>query len=76
VLLANGPSSIAQLGDLVILTFTQLTPRIDGTGLNQVVEAPMDAVVVCRVGLPNDMIAELVRLFKATQLGAPVAGSA
>jgi hypothetical protein len=61
VLLANGPISVAALGDLQVLTFTQIAPRVDGVSPG-VSSTTYEMVVLCRVALRREQAAELANL--------------
>jgi hypothetical protein len=58
---ANGPCSVTRVADTTILTFTQVSPRIDGTGAGKS-QTQSDAVVLCRIAVPQQVIADLVRI--------------
>jgi hypothetical protein len=76
ITLATGPISITNIGDLVVITFSQAIPRIEGTGAgwNQ---THLDAVVVSRIGLPRKAACDVVQLIQSHAIAAaPVAGSA
>ena len=58
---ASGPCSVTRGGDVVIITFTQVSPRIDGMGAGRS-ETQSEAVVLCRIALPQQTVGELVRI--------------
>jgi hypothetical protein len=75
IVLANGPPSVAGSGDLIVISFTQISPRIEGisAGVSQL----SDAVVVCRVALPPAGVRELARIIAGHGMAnAPAAGNA
>ena len=60
VLLADGPLSLCQVDDLVIVTFTQIRPK--GDNIPGVSHQSHEAYVVCRVALTFERLAELPAL--------------
>jgi hypothetical protein len=73
---AGGPFSVTRSGDVVIITFTQVSPRIEGTGAGRS-ETQSDAVVLCRIALPQQAVAELVRIIaEVYKADKPAGGTA
>ena len=73
---ASGPLSVARSGDVAIITFTQVSPRIEGMDAGRS-ETQSDAVVLCRVALPQQAVRELVRILaEAYKAGTPAGGHA
>jgi hypothetical protein len=58
---ASGPCSVTRVGDFAVITFTQVSPRIEGIGAGTS-QSQSDAVVLCRIALPQQAVAELVRI--------------
>ena len=58
---ASGPCSVTRIGDFTVITFTQVSPRIEGIGAGKS-QSQSDAVVLCRIALPQQAVAELVRI--------------
>ena len=76
VRLANGPVSIASVGELQIITFTQATPRVEGVPPGASVAA-LDAVGLCRVAVTRKVAAQLTSLMTSyAMVRSPTAGSA
>jgi len=76
ILLANGPQSLVGVGDQVIISFTQINPRVGGSmpGLQQM---EFDAIVVCRVAIQRQTARELIGLLDTVlRAGDPAAGTA
>ena len=71
---ASGPCSVTRGGDVVIITFTQVSPRIDGT-VGGRSETQSDAVVLCRIALPQKAVADLVRIIGEVYKADKPAGS-
>jgi len=71
---ASGPCSVTRGGDFVIITFTQVSPRIDGMGAGRS-ETQSDAVVLCRIALPQQAVADLVRIIGEVYKADTPAGS-
>jgi hypothetical protein len=71
---ANGPCSVTRAADTTIITFTQISPRIDGTGAGKS-QTQSDAVVLCRIALPQQVVAELVRIIAEVYKADTPAGS-
>ena len=59
--LANGPVSVTGMGDLLIITFSQASPRVHGVGTGRS-DTHGEAVVLSRVALSRQTILDLVRL--------------
>ena len=77
VVLTNGPVTVASVGELVMITFTQVTPRIEGQPIGKAAALEYDFGVVARVAIPQSRIHELPKLLQANAIGnAPVAGTA
>jgi hypothetical protein len=77
IVLANGPMAVTSMGDLIILSFTQAQPRIEGQPLGKLAPTEYEFRVVARVGIPQGKIAELFRLVQGlAAANAPPAGSA
>ena len=76
VQLANGPVSIASIGDLQVITFTQSIPRVEGVPPGRSVSV-LDGVVLCRIAVTRAVAAQLVRLIKTHEMvRVPTAGNA
>ena len=74
---ANGPMSVTGSGDLVIISFTQITPRIEGQALGALNVTEYDFRVVARVAIPRASIGELPKVLQGfISANAPTAGSA
>ncbi len=74
---ANGPLSATGIGDLLVLTFTQALPRIEGKPASKVGPIDYDLRVVARVGIPRAQISELFKLVQGLAAAiTPAAGSA
>jgi hypothetical protein len=74
--LANGPISIAGVGDLKIITFTQAAPRVDGIS-GGVSASSYDAIVVCRIAVTSEIAEQLTALIAAQNVfDTPALGSA
>jgi hypothetical protein len=71
---ASGPCSVTRGGDFVIITFTQVSPRIDGMGAGRS-ETQSEAVVLCRIALPQQAVADLVRIIAEVFKADAPAGS-
>ena len=75
-LLRDRHVSIASVGDLQIITFTQATPRVEGVPPGASVAA-LDAVVLCRVAVTRKVAAQLTSLMTSyAMVRSPTAGSA
>jgi hypothetical protein len=73
---ATGPCSVTRIGDFTIITFTQVSPRIEGLGAGKS-QSQSDAVVLCRIALPQQAVAELVRIIaEVYKADTPAAGRA
>ena len=76
LILANGPVSVTQIGEMVVVSFTQVSPRVEGKG-SGVSQNAFDAVVVSRIALPAEVARQLADLMRGLAvIRAPVAGNA
>jgi hypothetical protein len=74
---ANGPLSAIGMGDLLILTFTQALPLVEGQPTSKIGSIEYDLRVVARVGIPRAQINELFKLVQGLAAAiTPPAGSA
>jgi hypothetical protein len=75
--LANGPVLIARIGEMNILTFTQVLGRAEETAVGAASRPTPEHVVVCRLAMTDQVLAELwTSLSNAKMAASPTAGSA
>lgn len=62
---ADGPISVSQIGDTIVLSFSQISPKLDTPQvLGKVGEADLEMMVVARVGIPRSKARELLDIFQ------------
>ena len=75
--LANGPAAVVGVDDMLVLTFSQATPLIDGTPAGGVSATSYAATVICRIAMAPERFQELVRSVGSLGMAnAPAAGNA
>jgi hypothetical protein len=76
-LLANGPIFIAKVGDMNVVTFTQVVGRAEETLIGSSSKPTLDHIVICRVAMTNRVLTELASTVGQAQVAAaPAAGRA
>ena len=61
LILADGPVSLCKTGDLLVFTFTQLTPDAEAVVANVTMksEVKIDAMVCARIAMTPDAVARM-----------------
>lgn len=63
ILNATGPTSVTSQGDIAIVTFTQIIPRIDGQSSGHNANE-LEATVLCKIAIRRENAADLAEALK------------
>ena len=62
---ADGPINVSQIGETIVLSFSQISPRLESRQIvGKIGEADLEMMVVARVGIPRAKARELLDIFQ------------
>lgn len=73
---ADGPVSVSQVHGTTVLSFTQISPKLDARAVKAVSGADLEMMVVARVGVPIGKIDEIIDVLQKVKTVTSAAGNA